>query len=124
MEYGQPHARVDLHPMFKDTLAPISLRRIWPLVTSGEEGGRGNCPPPALYLRRTNVKITECQVFFQSSELGPPTPSPARESSSSLLRVQGGRHTRLGGRGWGIPFPTKKRDGHSGTLHSTQSLYG
>ncbi len=37
----------------------------------------------------------------------PRTPSPARECCSFPLLVQGGRHTRLRGRGWGDPNPTK-----------------
>jgi hypothetical protein len=43
-------------------------------------------------------RTTECQAFFQSSELGSPTPSPARE-----CWVQGGRHTRLRRREDSIP---------------------
>jgi hypothetical protein len=36
--------------------------------------------------------------FFQSSELGPALPHP---QGSVALWVQGGRHTRLQGKGWG-----------------------
>jgi hypothetical protein len=44
--------------------------------------------------------IQSARLSFQSSQLGP---SPARECCSSSLWVQGGRQTRLRGRGWGGP---------------------
>ncbi len=41
------------------------------------------------------------RLSFQLSELGPSTPSTARECCSFPLCIQGGRHTRLWGKGWG-----------------------
>jgi hypothetical protein len=44
------------------------------------------------------------RLSFKSSESGHPTPSPARECCSSLLRVQGGRLTCLRGKVGGPIF--------------------
>jgi hypothetical protein len=45
--------------------------------------------------------------FLQSSELGLLTPSSAGECVPLPPLVQGGGHSRLRERGWGIPIPTR-----------------
>ncbi len=70
----------------------------------------------------TTQSIQSTRLSFQSSELGFPIPSPARECCSSPLWVQGGRHTRFVGGGGGTQF--RQRERHSGTLCIKQFLYG
>ncbi len=49
--------------------------------------------------------IQSARPSIQSSELGPPTPSTARECCSPPLWIQGGRHTHFRMRRWGEPIP-------------------
>jgi hypothetical protein len=98
----------------KRTSAPISPLRILPLVTSREEG-RGvialRPPFPFVELTLKSQSKQSARLSFQSPELGPPSPSPARECFSSSLWVQGGKHNSLRGRAH-----FRRRDRHSGTL--------
>jgi hypothetical protein len=66
------------------------------------------------------TEYTECQAFFPVVRMGSPyTPSSTGECCSSPLWVQGGRHARLRGRGWGRT-QFRRRDRHSGTLQSSE----
>jgi hypothetical protein len=62
--------------------------------------------------RMTGIRahgIQSTMLSFQSFELGPPTPSTPPPAGSVVfpLWIQEGRHTRLRGREWGDPIPTK-----------------
>jgi hypothetical protein len=54
-----------------------------------------------LYVQSQSIQ--SARLSIPSSELGPSIPSPARDCCSPPLWVQGGRHTRLRGRGWRDP---------------------
>jgi hypothetical protein len=53
----------------------------------------------------SNTEDTECQAFLPVVRIGCPR-FPRRQES---VAPQGGRHTRLWGRGWGDPIPTMGR---------------
>jgi hypothetical protein len=105
MEYGQPHARVDNNPMFKTGFSPHKPTKN---LASGDKWGGGggviSSRPPLPFVEL----MLKSQAFFSRVNWVPP-PSPARECCSSPIEAQGGRHTPLRGRGWGIPIPTKGR---------------
>ncbi len=64
-------------------------------------------------LRTHPQSIKSARLSFQSSVLGPPTTSSPREWCSSPLWFQGGRHTRLRGRGWGGPNSNEEHSWYS-----------
>ena len=58
-----------------------------------------------LYVQSQSIQ--SARLSIQSSDLSPPTSSPARDwFPPPPLVVKGGRHTPLQGRGWGDPIRT------------------
>jgi hypothetical protein len=72
-----------------------------------------------------SLEYSECQAFYPVVRIGSPIQSPARECwSSPPLWVQGGRHTRLPGRGSEDPIPTMGQTlWYSREIGILQSLY-
>ena len=57
-----------------------------------------------IFYKACLTECKECQVFCLFAWIGPPHP---QASVAPPLWVQEGRHTRLRGRAWGDPIPTK-----------------
>ncbi len=69
-----------------------------------------NMTPVYTCINPRGTECTECRLYFQSSELGQPTPSTASESCSSPPLGPMGETHSLAGKGVGGPNPDEGTD--------------